>query len=140
MGRYVILTNRKRAVIALVHTVVFLLIAIALTSTAVRPLRMTSPYPAWLMAAVYLVVSGILIVLAAKAGCLRERLYFGLCTASAAFGLMRQIAGDPRMHAAVYMRVALLASAVVMGAIILRGHRPASPAADRAMAEAPGNG
>ncbi|HYW48714.1 MAG TPA: hypothetical protein VE959_37970 [Bryobacteraceae bacterium] len=125
MGRYVILTNHKRAVIALVHTVAFLLIAVLLTRTAVRPLRMTSPFPAWLLAAVYLVVSGILTALAAMAGCLRERLYFGLCTASAAFGLMRQVAGDPRMHAAVYIRVGLLASAVVTGAMILRAHRAA---------------
>src|SRR5208337_2028723 len=41
--RYVILTNRKRAIIALVHTVVFWLLALTGFVTVVRPVEAASP-------------------------------------------------------------------------------------------------
>ena len=56
-----------------------------------------------------------------------ERLYFALCAASAALGLARQILGDPRMRAAVYVRVALLACAVLLGFLFLRRHPSTAP-------------
>ncbi|MBZ5725209.1 MAG: hypothetical protein LAP87_09455 [Acidobacteriia bacterium] len=135
MPRYVILTNRKRAIVALVHSVAFLMVALYGLVTVVRPLAMTSPTSAWVLAAVYVIVSAILLLLTAACGHLRERLYFGFCAASASFGLARQLLGDPRMHAAVYLRVALLACAVATGMLILRGYRlapapSAAPAAD----------
>lgn len=119
---FVILTNRKRAIVALVHTVVFLVVALCGFLTVVRPLHGASPAGAWILAAVYLVVSGVLLALAAISRVATERLYFSLCTTSAAFGLLRQIMGDPRMHAAVFVRVAMLACAVVVGFRILRRH------------------
>ena len=83
---YAILTNRKRAIVALVHSVVFLLIA--LRSLAVG----ATLTPIWTKAAlagpiailcVYLIVSMILIWLAAISRCAKEKLYFGFCASSA---------------------------------------------------------
>ncbi len=122
MKRYVILTNRKRAVIALVHTMVFWVVALAGFVTVVRPLGAASPVSSWVLAAVYLLVTAALLTLAAASRHAVERLYFALCAASAAFGLLRQIAGDPRMHPAVYVRVAVLGCAVGVGNWILRDH------------------
>jgi hypothetical protein len=118
MYKFVILTTRKRVIIALVHTVVFLFIAVLGIATTVRPLQLLSPLSAWILAAVYLVVSGVLLVLSKISGNFRERLYFGLCTTSAAFGLARQVLGDPRMRVAVYIRILMLACAVLTGFVI----------------------
>jgi hypothetical protein len=120
--RYVILTNRKRAIVALVHTVVFLVVALFGFVTVVRPLEAASPAGSWILAAVYLVVSGVLLALTMASRTAAERLYFGLCTTSAGFGLLRQVVGDPRMHAAVFVRVAMLGCAVLVGNWILRSH------------------
>ncbi len=119
MRAFVILTTRKRLVVALVHTVAFLLLAILLSRTLVRPLGIASPPGAWAIAGIYLVVTAVLVILLAYAG-REEKLYFALCATSASFGLLRQILGDPRMHVAVYLRVALLASAVLAGSLLLR--------------------
>lgn len=121
--RYVILTTRKRAIVALVHSVAFLLIALYGVISLVRPLAASSPTAAWVLAGVYVAVSSALAVLARVAGNWRERLYFAFCAASAMFGLLRQILGDPPMHFAVYVRVALLSCAVVTGFAIVRAHR-----------------
>jgi hypothetical protein len=123
MHRYVILTTRKRAIVALVHSVAFLLIALYGVISMVRPLGASSPGSAWIVAGVYVAVSIALAVLAAIARNWRERLYFLFCATSATFGLLRQILGDPPMHFAVYVRVALLACAVAAGLAIVRAHR-----------------
>jgi hypothetical protein len=124
MRGFVILTTRKRVVVALVHTVVFLLVALLLARISVRPLTMASPPGSWALAGVYTVVTGVLAILVAYAG-RAEKLYFALCAASAALGLARQILGDPRLHAAVYVRVAQLAGAVFLGFLLLGRHRAA---------------
>ena len=100
MTRYFILTNRKRTIVALMHTVAFLLLAMRGVVSAIPPLHLSSPVSGWIMPAVYLLVAAVLLVLAARACNIRERLYFGCCTTSAAFGFLRQLGGDPRMHAA----------------------------------------
>jgi hypothetical protein len=123
MHRYVILTTRKRAIVALVHSVAFLLIALYGVISMVRPLGASSPGSAWIVAGVYVAVSIALAVLAAIARNWRERLYFLFCATSATFGLLRQILGDPPMHFAVYVRIALLACAVAAGLAIVRAHR-----------------
>lgn len=128
MNGYVILTNGRRAIIALVHSVVFLLIAMRGIISVVRPLHVTSPASAWMMCLIYLVVSSILIALTAISGSGLERLYFAFCSTSAGFGLLRSILGDPRMHLAVYVRVAMLVCAVVVGTYISRAHWLARPA------------
>jgi hypothetical protein len=129
MPRYVILTTRKRAIVALVHSVVFLLIALYGALAVVRPLGRTSPASAWTLAGVYVAVGCALAVLTAIAGNRSERLYFAFCATSAASGLMRQILGDPTMHFAVYLRIALLSGAVATGFAIMRAHGGRSAAA-----------
>ncbi len=127
---YVILSNRKRVIIALVHTVGFLLLAVYTGMLLVRPLHAGSPASGWIIMGVYVAVTTALLVLAAISGNPIERIYFGLCTASAGFGLARQILGDVGIPAAVYVRVAMLTFAVVMGAVMLREHRSRGAAVD----------
>jgi hypothetical protein len=129
MRCYIILTNRKRAIVALVHSVAFLGIAFYGMISVVRPLGAASPASAWTVAGVYVAVSLALAALAAISGNWRERLYFGFCATSATFGLLRQILGDPPMHFAVYVRVALLSCAVLTGLGIVRAHRSRAAAA-----------
>jgi len=130
MPRYVILSNRRRVIIALVHTVAFLLLAVYTGTLLVRPLHAGSPAPGWVFAGVYAAITLALLVLAAISGNVIERIYFGLCTTSAGFGLARQILGDAGIPAAIYVRVAMLAGAVMMGVVILREFRGIAPAAD----------
>jgi hypothetical protein len=122
MRRYVILTNRKRAIIALVHTVAFLALAVATGAITVQSLHAGSRASAWIVAGIYLLVTLALLALTAISGSARERLYFACCTTSAGFGLARQLLGDQQVHAAVYVRVAMLACAVLLGVVILREH------------------
>ena len=114
-----ILNTRKRVVVALVHTVVFLGVAVLGFFFAVAPLHQTSPLSAWILAGVYTTVSSVLLWLTAISRGTIERLYFAFCTTSAGFGLLRQLLGDPAMHIAVYVRVALLACAVITGVWML---------------------
>ena len=60
-------------------------------------------------------------VLLRYSACAREKLYFALCAASAGFGLLRIVLGDPALHANV-LRVLLLFCAVMVGTGILRRH------------------
>ena len=113
MGGYVVLTNRKRAMVALAHSVVFLALAAYRSRGSVRPLKLTSRPSLWAMPFIYLAVSTVLIVLTRMAGNASERLCFGFCATSATFGLARQIASDPHLHVAVYVRVTMLACAVL---------------------------
>ena len=125
MRRYVILTNRKRAIIALAHTVAFLALAVVTGTITVQAVHAGSRASAWIIAGIYLLVTIALLVLTAISGSLRERLYFACCTTSAAFGLARQMLGDQQLHAAVYIRVVMLACAVLLGVAILREHSAA---------------
>lgn len=126
MNQYAILTNRKRAIIALIHSVVFLLIA-ARGATA-PPLS-----PIWLhlhdgltvplvMLIVYVIVSSILWLLTRISRCFLERLYFAFCSSSASVGVVRYLFGDPPLHLAIVLRVLLLSCAVVTGLVIMREH------------------
>jgi hypothetical protein len=135
MRRYVILSNRKRVIIALVHTVAFLLLAVYTGLLLVRPLHAGSPASGWIIAGVYVAVTTALLVLAAISGNAIERIYFALCATSAGFGLARQILGDAGIPAAVYVRVAMLACAVATGVAILREHRRGSAAGKRSPAD-----
>lgn len=131
MKGHKILNTRKRVVVALVHTVVFLGVAILGFFFAVEPLRAESRPAAWIMAGVYVIVSAVLLWLTAIAGAPLERLYFACVTTSASFGLLRQVLGDQSMHAAVYVRVAMLGCAVIAGTWMLREERvPVSVASD----------
>src|SRR5208283_2258452 len=102
MQDFAIITNRKRAKIALIHSVVFLLIAMrgAASAAVVSPILGSSPVPVptIVLFAVYLIVSSVLIVLARVSRCTRERLYFAFCATSATIGLFRYLIGDPTVH------------------------------------------
>jgi hypothetical protein len=112
---YKILNTRKRVVVALVHTVIFLAVAAMGFFFAVAPLRQSSPPSAWILVGVYTIVSSVLLWLTSISRGAVERLYFACCATSASFGLLRQLLGDPAMHAAVYVRVAMLGCAVATG-------------------------
>jgi hypothetical protein len=124
MPAFSILTNRKRAIIALVHTVIFLCIAAlqtALSHAKAFSLHGDKVAGGIALLSIYLIVTTVLLVLLRYASHSSERLYFALCATSAAFGLVRVLLGDPALHAGV-LRVCLLSCAVIVGAIILRTH------------------
>jgi hypothetical protein len=51
-----------------------------------------------------------------------EKAYFGFCAASATSGLLRTAAGDQTFHAALYIRVIMLAGAILVGFMIVSAH------------------
>ncbi len=122
MNEFAILTNRKRALIALIHSVVFL--GIATHGFASPKLGIISagaaPVSDLVLIVIYLVVAAILSWLVSISGCARERVYFALCAGSASFGLLRTTFGDAALPVAQYMRVILLTSAVALSAWIFR--------------------
>ena len=124
MGEFSILTNRKRAVIALVHSIVFLMIAtvqMVAGSPAVGIWNpATVPTSTWILFAIFVAVSSILLWLFAISRHWYERIYFALCTVSASSGLLRTAAGDQAFHVGLYVRVVMLASAVFVGIAVVR--------------------
>ncbi|HYM76753.1 MAG TPA: hypothetical protein VE377_12305 [Candidatus Dormibacteraeota bacterium] len=121
MNDFGVLNNRKRAVIALIHSLVFLGIAIhGFASPKSGILHGTGATGDFLLIAIYLIVASILAWLVTLSRGIRERGYFALCTCSATFGLLRTIFGDTTLPVAQYMRVILLTSAVAVGTLILR--------------------
>jgi len=130
MDRFAIINNRKRAIIALIHSVFFLGVAavqLAISRALPFSARGTGARAAMILLGVYVVVTTVLLVLLWFSRCTRERLYFALCAGSAGFGLVRIWLGDPVLHANI-LRVLLLSCAVVVGTGILRTHS-ADPAA-----------
>ena len=126
MGEFAILTNRKRAIVALVHSVIFFLIA-------ARQLQVSSPAAGlwapsavtsgtWVLCVIYCIVSTILAWLFTISHGWIEKIYFGLCTVSAASGLLRTVVGDHVFHAGLYIRVIMLSTAVFVGIAIVRTH------------------
>lgn len=126
MGDFTILTNRKRALVALVHSGVFLLIAfrqMVASSPAVGIwVPSTVSTGTWILCSIFVIVSAILLLLFALSRGWIEKLYFGLCAISATSGLLRTAAGDQAFHAGLYIRVVMLASAVLVGLLIVRVH------------------
>ncbi len=128
MLSFSILTNRKRAIVALAHSAVFLLIAVRqmLAFSPVAGIWKASPVSTgtWAFCAIFAIVSTILLWLLAISRGWMEKLYFAFCTASALSGLLRTAAGDQAFHAGIYVRVVMLVSAVVVGCLIVRLHSP----------------
>jgi hypothetical protein len=122
MNDFGVLTNRKRALIALIHSFVFLGIALhGFASPKAGVLLPASGATAdFILIGIYLTVASILAWLVSIARCARERVYFALCASSATFGLLRTIFGDSTLPAAQYMRVIMLTSAVIVGTWIFR--------------------
>ncbi len=127
MNDFGVLTNRKRALIALIHSLVFLGIAMhgfASPKTGVL-LPGSGATGDFILIGIYLTVASILAWLVGVARGARERMYFALCASSATFGLLRTIFGDSALPAAQYLRVIMLTSAVVVGTwIFLSFPRP----------------
>ena len=124
MNSFSILNSRKRAIIALIHTVVFLCVAAlqtALSHASAFSLHGDKVLGGIVLLTIYTIVTTVLLILLRMASHATERLYFALCATSAAFGLLRVLLGDPALHAGV-LRVFLLSSATVVGFVILRAH------------------
>jgi len=127
MNEFGVLTNRKRAVIALIHSVVFLGVAVhGFLSVKLGIVRRPATGD-FVLIGIYLIVASILAWLVSISRCARERIYFALCTTSATFGLLRTIFGDPTIPIAQYMRVIMLGSAVAVGILITRAFSRALP-------------
>lgn len=119
-----IINNRKRAIIALIHSVFFLGVAgvqLAISHAAPFSPRGQKATAGIILLTIYVIVTTVLLVLLRFSRCAQERLYFAFCAASAGFGLVRIWLGDPVLHANV-LRVLLLFCAVVIGTGILRSH------------------
>jgi hypothetical protein len=135
MDRFAIINNRKRAIIALVHSVFFLGVAgvqLAISHAAPFSLRREKAVGGVILLAIYVIVTTVLLILLRFSSCTKERLYFAFCSASAGFGLVRIWLGDPALHANV-LRVLLLFCAVIIGTGILRTH--SAPVAGEARAQ-----
>ncbi|MGA9933447.1 MAG: hypothetical protein WCF61_05070 [Terriglobales bacterium] len=126
MGGFSILTNRKRAVVALAHSIVFLLIAVR-QMVAANPasgiwVASTVSRGTWILCGILAIVSSILFWLLVISRGWMEKIYFAFCTISASSGLLRTAAGDQTFHAGLYIRVVMLVSAVLVGVLIVRMH------------------
>jgi hypothetical protein len=126
MDGFSILTNRKRAIVALVHSVLFLLVAvrqmIAANPAAGIWVPSTVSRGTWILCGIFAIVSASLLGLFIISRGWMEKLYFALCTISATSGLLRTAAGDPAFHTGLYIRVVMLVSAVLVGLLIVRAH------------------
>ena len=122
MNDFGVLNNRKRALIALIHSLVFLGIAIhGFASPKAGVLLLGAGGTGdFILIGIYLTVASILAWLVSLARCAKERVYFALCASSATFGLLRAIFGDTFLPAAQYLRVIMLTSAVVVGTWIFK--------------------
>ena len=114
MSGFSILTNRKRAIVALAHSVVFLLIAVRqmAAATPAAGVWMTSAVRpgTWILCAIFALVSSILLWLLVISRGWMEKIYFAFCAISATSGLLRTAAGDQVFHTGLYIRVVMLVS------------------------------
>ena len=124
---YTILNSRKRALIALVHTVFFLLLATWQSMGAAKTASLLWHRDGSVIVGgiVYLIVTSVLVWLLAISGAARERMYFGLCTASAATALVRMLVGEINVPGGGVARVVMLGCAVIVGVAILKEHTAA---------------
>ena len=122
MKGFAILTNRKRALIALVHSVFFLGVALHgfISPKTAAVFHGSGAALGITLTSIYLIVASVLAWLVLISRCAIERLYFALCASSATFGLLRTVFGDATLPAAQYLRVLMLTSAVIVGIGIFR--------------------
>ena len=132
MDHFAIINSRKRAIIALVHSFFFLGVAglqLAISHAEPFSIRSEKVAAGIVLLVIYVIVTVVLLVLLRFSHCTKEKLYFTFCAASAGFGLLRILLGDPVLHANV-LRVLLLSCAVFVGTGILRTHSTAAPAGE----------
>src|SRR5512140_918619 len=94
MNPYRILNSSKRAIIALVHSVVFGLLAFYQFAINQHPVGLANAHRPHLagpiaLTVIYFIVTTVLLVLLRLSRCAMEKLYFALVTSSAAIGLWR---------------------------------------------------
>jgi hypothetical protein len=124
MDEFAILGNRRRALIALIHSLFFLAIAVRGFASPRAAVTFHGPgrMPALVLLVIYGIVTTILSLLAGLARSAKEKLYFVLCAGSASFGFIRILLGDSAIPAAQYARVLMLLCAVFVGIWIYLGH------------------
>jgi|SRR5579863_419815 hypothetical protein len=128
MNDFGILNNRKRALIALIHSVVFWGIAVhGFASPKAGVVSNAGATGDFILIGIYFTVASILSWLVSVARCAKERLYFALCACSATCGLLRAVFGDTTLPVAQYLRVIMLTSAVATGIWILRSFSASLP-------------
>ena len=131
MDQFGVLTNRKRAVIALVHSIVFLGVAASgFVSPKLGVLHGNGATGDFVLIGIYLIVSSILLWLVSISRGLVERGYFVFCAASASSALVRTMLGDQLVPHAQSLRVLMLSLAVVVGFLIVRSHSRFGSASD----------
>ena len=126
MSAFAVLTNRKRALVALIHAAAFLGLAVRDFVVSARLSGIlaasTGTTRSRIFAVVYLIVCIILAYLLIISRCAVEQVYFAFCTTSASTGLVRAIAGDAAFPSGQYLRMALLGCAVLTGVVIVKAH------------------
>ena len=132
MGTFRILNNRKRAVIALVHSFAFGLLALYQLLTNYHPAALFHGQPGHvlgssILSAIYLTVTTVLLILVIASRGSLEKMYFGFCATSAGVGLLRVLFGDPSLYAGNLVRVFMLGCAVFIGTQVLRLHSESQP-------------
>jgi hypothetical protein len=121
MGDFGVLNSRKRAWIALIHSVIFLGVALhGFVSPKAGVFGHHGAVGDFVLIAIYLIVASILGWLVTISRCAWERIYFALCASSATCGLLRTVFGDPSVPVAQYLRAIFLSSAILVGILILR--------------------
>jgi hypothetical protein len=110
MDQFFLLNSRKRAIIALIHAMVFLAIAVMGLRGGARPPMSLHTVGGAVLYSIYGIVTTLLIWLLVKARCWRERMYFGFCATSAGLSIVRGILGDPTLHPLQALKVLMLIS------------------------------
>ena len=127
-----ILNSRKRAIIALVHSLAFGFLAFYQLLINYHPAALIAATTGNLarsaiLTGIYFTVTTVLLVLVLASRAPLEKLYFAFCATSAGVGLLRIVLGDPTVYTGNFLRVFMLGCAVVTGTLILRLHSDAQP-------------
>ena len=127
-----ILNSRKRAIVALVHSVVFGLLASYQLLSNYHPVPLIVATPGHLvgpaiLSTIYLIVSVVLLILVLASRGPVEKLYFAFCATSAGIGLMRIVLGDPTTYTGNFIRVFMLGCGIFTCLFILRLHSESQP-------------
>lgn len=131
-----ILNNRKRAIIALVHSLAFGLLAGYQLLSNYHPAPLLTATTGHLLGpailtVIYFVVAVVLFILVLASCTPIEKLYFAFCATSAGVGLLRVVLGDPTLYTGNFVRVLMLGCAVITGTLILRLHSEPQPEFNR---------
>src|SRR5215472_2808507 len=103
MNGFGVLSNRKRAVVALVHSIVFLGVALhGFVAAKAGVFGGSGTAGDFVLIPIYLIVASVLLWLASISRAGMERIYFALCTTSATCGLLRTMVGDRMLPPAQY--------------------------------------